>query len=486
MRRMQLQELAELSGAQPLVGHMRELNQDRLGIIKRIGHEVDYMARLRGLTPAVVINHPDLIQELLVERSRVFDKSMLLRFALYPLAGEGLFTSRGDLWKRQRRLMAPLFQPSQVGRYAADMVACARRGMADWRDGGELELARETTRMTMSVAGKTLFDADTFTDADTIGRALTVALAFMSDNSPSPLAIGHLMLYRLLREVGERVPGVASIGALGARFERPLWVPGEEGRRLREAVGVLDEQVQRMIDARRARPDDGPPDLLARLLAVRDEEAGGERMSDKQVRDEVLTLFVAGHETTANGLAWTIYCLCRNPAIYEAVEREADALSGEPTGADLPRLALALRAFKEALRLYPPVYSDARQAFSATTLGGCACPKWTVAFFAPYALHRRPDLWPDPERFDPDRFLPAAEDARSRYAWLPFGAGPRICIGMHFAMMEAQLLLATMMRRARFELVGDEEPEPLATLRPRHGVRVRVRLRDQARRVARA
>ncbi len=247
---------------------------------------------------------------------------------------------------------------------------------------------------------------------------------------------------------------------------------------MRKAIAFLDETVQGMIDARRQNPGEHA-DLLARLLEVRDED-DGERMSDKQVRDEVLTLFVAGHETTATALAWAVYLLGKHPEIYAAAEREADALVHAPTVADLPRLGLALRVVKEALRLYPPVYLDARQAIGDTTLDGVAIREETVALFSPYALHRRPDLWPDPERFDPDRFLPAAEQKRSRYAWLPFGVGPRVCIGMGFALMEGQLLLARLLQRFRFELMGEEEPSTRsATLRPKHGVRVRVHARSR-------
>jgi len=440
--------------------------------------EVDRVARVRGLfaPPMLAINHPESLQELLVEKARVFEKSMMIRFALYPLAGEGLFTSKGALWRRQRRTMAPLFHPARVADFAGDMVACVDRAVDDWRDGDELTLLRETTRITMSVAGKTLFHADTFGEADEIGQALTTALGFVADNSPSPLALGHLLMHKLLKTAARHAPGGAHLSALASHFEKPVFVPGEPGRRLREAITFLDATVQSMIDARGAAPGEHA-DLLARLLEARDEDDGAS-MSDKQIRDEVLTLFVAGHETTATALAWSIYLLGRHPEIYAAVEREVAALDGPPTHADLPRLPLTLRVFKEALRLYPPVYFDGRQAEADTTLEGIACPEGTVVLFAPYSLHRRPDLWPDPERFDPDRFLPEAEAARSRYAWLPFGIGPRVCIGMGFALMEGQLVLARLIQRARFEVTSEEQPDPSATLRPRGGVPVRIALRD--------
>jgi cytochrome P450 len=258
------------------------------------------------------------------------------------------------------------------------------------------------------------------------------------------------------------------------RLEAPIVTPGPEGRRLRRAIARLDEQVQKMIDARRADPHP-PEDLLTKLLRASDDE--GARMSDKQVRDEVLTLFVAGHETTATALAWAIHCLCRNPAVYEAVEREVDALPDDPTYEDLPRLGLTLRVFKEALRLYPPVHTFGRQSDDASSLDGYALEREAVALICPYALHRRPDVWPDPRRFDPDRFLPEAEAKRPRLAWLPFGAGPRTCIGNHFAMMEGQLVLAKLLRDVRFTPESDEVPEPHATLRPRGGMPMRVKRR---------
>jgi cytochrome P450 len=471
-----MDSLGTLSGGMPILGHMMEVARDRQGVLDRITAEVDRISRVRGVgnLPVVCINHPETIQELLVERHREFDKASMQRFALYPMVGEGLFTARGDLWKRQRRLMAPLFHPPKIVRFADDMVACTDRAIDEWKDGDKRSLLRETTRVTMSVAGKTLFQADTFSEADEIGQSLTVALNFAADNSPSPLAVGHLLLSRALHEAARWVP---SLARTAARFERPVLVPGEEGRRLRGAIAFLDATVQQMIDDRRAAPEQHN-DLLSRLLEVRDEEDGGQ-MSDKQIRDEILTLFIAGHETTATALAWSIYELCRNPTILAAARAEADALGRAPTHADLPKLPLTLRIFKEALRLYPPVYLDSRQAEVASELGGVACPRFTVAMFSPYSLHRRADLWPDPLRFDPDRYLPEIEAKRSRFAWLPFGVGPRICIGMGFALMEGQLVLARLLQRADFELVGSEEPNfNSATLRPKYGMQVRIKIRE--------
>ncbi len=196
-----LKRLTELSGAKPFLGHTVEMNRDRMGFLGKMVRECDRIVRVRSLVglPVVAVNHPEVLQELLVERARVFEKSMVTRFALYPLAGEGLFTARHDIWRRQRRLMAPLFQPGKLAAFGADMVACTDRALDGLRDGAELPLLAETTRITMSIAGKTLFQADTFTEADEIGRALTTALNFAAAEGPGPLAIAHLVTARLLR-----------------------------------------------------------------------------------------------------------------------------------------------------------------------------------------------------------------------------------------------------------------------------------------------
>lgn len=473
-------------GGEGLLGHNREFRLERLPMLDRFAESPEPVFRLRLPIPgfhALMVNSPETVQELLVERAKSFDKSDMLRFTLHHLGGEGLFTANGELWRRQRKLMAPLFQPKALERYADAMVASSQRVASRWSDGERLPLLRETTALTMSIAGKTLFDVDTFGEADEIGRALTAALEWTAWAAGRPLSISHLMARRMLRRISPWAPGWARPGLDVAvdRLQGPLFLVGEHGRALKDAITLLDARVQRMIDDRRTEHARGERkgDLLSLLLEARDEEGGG-AMSDRQLRDEILTLFVAGHETTATGLAWSIYLLGKNPSVYEAVQREVDALRGEPTVADLPRLDLCARVFKEALRLYPPVYVVGRDSHEATEIAGYEIPPLVQVAYSAWAIHRSPHVWPDPLRFDPDRFLPENEARRHRYAWVPFGAGPRVCIGNHFAIMEAQLALAVMLRRARFELEGEEEPEPSATLRPRHGVRVRVRVRDAA------
>jgi cytochrome P450 len=479
---MHFADVPTVSGSERVLGHLRVMRVDRLGVLERLSREVDRLSRLDiPGRRTFVVNHPETLHEVLVAGARHFDKSEVTRFALHPLAGEGLFTSNGEPWRRQRKLMAPLFHAGQLEGYAGDMVAAAARTQATWRDGETISLARETSHITMSIAGKTLFDADTFGEADAIGDAVSVALDWTAANAPSALAIGHVVARHALAKLALRSPArtAARLGKLADRLGAPLFVPGPVGRRLRAGIALLDAHVQKMIDARRegAQKDD----LLARLLRARDDD--GTRMSDRQVRDEILTLFIAGHESTAVSLAWTVYCLCRNPEIYQRVQREVDALDGEPTFADLARLPFTLRVFKEGLRLYPAAPLFTRQAREGASVDGLALRPNDVIIVSPWALHRRADLWPDPENFDPERFLPEKEAERSRYAWLPFGAGPRVCIGASFALMEGQLVLASLLRHARFESLGDEVPEVGATLRPKNGMPMRVHLR-QSHRVA--
>ncbi|MBK8173380.1 MAG: cytochrome P450 [Sandaracinaceae bacterium] len=475
---MHLDSVPLLSGSKFFVGHNLELQRERMRFLDRIAEENAPMLRLRA--PAahlVVINDPQILQEVFVEKAKSFHKSMLVKWALYPLAGEGLFTSEGDLWRRQRKLMAPLFHQAQLQRYATDMLACTHRTMDPWKDGDVVEFANAMTKLTMGVAGKTLFDADTFDDADAIGEALTDTLEWIGEASGSFYGIAHLVARRLVLRAAEVAPATLSarLSAAAQRLAQPTWIPGERGKKFRASIAFLDQHVQRMIDERRASAGQRD-DLLSKLLSSRDEESGA-GMNDKQVRDEVLTLFVAGHETTATGLSWSLQLLCEHPDWYAKVQKEVDALPADPTVADLPALGLCLRVFKESLRLYPPVYMFGRQTLEPVEVGGVTLPQDTVVLLSPYTLHHMRSVWPDPKRFDPDRFLPEAEASRARYSWLPFGAGPRVCIGNHFAMMEAQLVLATLLRRYRFESLGHAEPETSATFRPNTAMPMRVHAR---------
>ena len=333
------------------------LRNDPMGMILRVSDHRAPIVRLRmpGGTIGVATS-PETLHDVLVAKARSFEKSPVLRLALEPLAGKGLFTSEGELWRKQRRLMAPMFQPQQLGHYATCMRECAERVASELRDGEVVDIAHETMRIAMSVAGKSLFDSDTFDDADQLGAAITVALRWANDASASMSVIFQGMIRTRLSILADRLPaplqGLATSAVL-ALDKTILW-PGKRTTELRDAMAVLDARVARMIDERR-KATEPRADLLTRLLDARDEDDGS-RMSDKQVRDEILTLFVAGHETTATALAWSLYFLARDPACYKQIRDEVDALPGEITVADLPRLHYALKVFKESLRIHPPIY----------------------------------------------------------------------------------------------------------------------------------
>ncbi|HRI65451.1 MAG TPA: cytochrome P450, partial [Polyangium sp.] len=249
-------------------------------------------------------------------------------------------------------------------------------------------------------------------------------------------------------------------------------------------VAVLDQYVADLIAERRRNPD-ATKDLLTRLLGAHD---GADHMSDKQLRDEVLTLFVAGHETTAVSLSWSLYLLARHPQVYQQVQADVDALPNEPTVADLPRLGSVLRVFKESLRMYPPLPLYVRDTIEDIVVGGYEIPKGTPVLLSPYVTHHRTELWSDPDTFDPDRFLPQNEAGRHRYAYIPFSAGPRICIGNHFALMEATIVLGALLRNFKFSLESDAEVdgEIDSALRPKGGLFLRIARRTPAQRTSAA
>ena len=434
------------------------------------------------LQRSVAIVGPKAIYDVLVGQAQCFEKSPMLRTALYPLAGNGLFTSEGPLWKRQRKLMSPIFRFKELHSYANAMARCAENGMAEWRDGETLDIARETTRIAMSVAGKTLFDADTFSEADELGSAMSSALDWVNESTQTPLLMLQSRVKTALMVGSETAPQpIANLcGRLKDALHAPIIPPGKRRDTITAALDVLEGRVERMIAERRNATTPGE-DLLTQLLGACDEAGSG--MSDKQVRDEILTLFIAGHETTASGLAWSLYLLARHPEAYERAQQEADALTEEHVRfEDVKALPFCSRVFKEALRMYPPIYIFGRQAVKPVTVAGYKLPRGTIAFLCPFTTHYRQDLWEEPHRFNPDRFTPEAEQNRPREAFLPFSGGPRTCIGNHFALMEAPIVLATLLRRARFELASSQQVEPhaSATLRPLGGVPMRIHLRQPA------
>ena len=431
-----------------LTGSLPEFSRDRLGFLTACAREYGDLVPFRlGPRPFMLLSHPDHVEYVLVANNDNFRKHYLLRMNRL-LLGNGLLTSEGDLWLRQRRLAQPAFHRQRIAAYGAVMVQYAERMLAAWRDGEGRDVHADMSRLTLEIVAKTLFDADVAGEAGQVGAALEVVLDTFIARMDSLLML-------------------------------PEGVPTPTNLRRQRAVRQLDEIVYGIIARRRAGGEDRG-DLLSMLLRARDEDDGG-RMTDKQLRDEAMTLFLAGHETTAIALSWTWYLLARHPAVVAKLEAELDGTLGgrAPTVADLPRLPYAGMVVSEAMRLYPPAYAFGREAIGDCQIGGYRVAAGTTLIMSPWVLHRDRRFFDEPEAFDPDRWADDLAKRLPKYAYFPFGGGPRLCIGASFATMEATLLLATIARRSRLAIASDAPitPRPAITLRPKDGVRVVLRAR---------
>jgi cytochrome P450 len=443
------QNIPLIDGGTPLGGHLGEFRRDRLGLLLRMARSGDVAALRLGPFSVLFFNRPEHVQRILVEYADAFDKGVAIHQVFRPIIGDGIFSSEGEFHRRQRKLMAPSFQPRHISAYAPLMGQYGEHIQQTWPQESVIDINHEMTKLTMSIIGKALFDADVFTETDELGAAMKQTLDSISCN-------------------------------MSRLFPPPYRWPLPGNRRTHRAVEVLRTHIRSFIAERRASPA-VRSDFLSLLLQARDDE--GRPMSDEQVLAESLTLFGAGHETTAAALTWCWYLLCRHPESYQQVQQEVDRVLGgrTPTAADLAHLPCCLQVFKEALRLYPPAYATSRRALRAVDIDGYRVRTHQVVLLAPYTLHRREEYYPQPERFDPGRFTPERERLLPRHAYLPFGAGPRICIGSHFALLEGQLLLATLAQRVSFTLLSEHLPvvDPLhhLTLRPAGALYVRVHRR---------
>jgi cytochrome P450 len=415
-----------LKGA-PLLGNLPDFTKDRLGLFQRMAHTADVCGIHFGPFPGIFFNKPEHVQSILVQHAYAFDKGPIVHKIVRPAIGNGIVCSEGDFHRHQRKLMAPAFQPRQIANYAEIVGHYGEKTLQTWADGAVIDLNQHMSSMTMSVIGKILFDADVFTSTGELGGAMLTAFEYVSRAIPS-------------------------------LFKLPYSWPLPHHLRMRKATTLLHSHIQRFINERRANPDKRR-DFLSLLLDARDEH--DQSMSDEQVMTECLTLFGAGYETTAAALCWSWYLLCQHPEIYRKVQQEVDSvLQGRtPTYADLEQLPYCLQVLKEALRLYPPAYATYRRALNDIEIDGYHIPKNWAVFIAPYTLHRREDIFPQPETFDPERFAPEQEKLLPRYAYVPFGAGPRICLGLYFSLMEGHLLLATLAQRVNFTLLSDSTPK---------------------------
>jgi cytochrome P450 len=432
-----------------IVNTLRRLRGDPLSFVSRMSEEPGDVVHYELFGRNVFLaKHPDLIRDVLVTNQHDYAKGEGLRWAKRFL-GEGLLTSEGEFHTRQRRLAQPAFHRQRIGAYAEVITDYATRSRDRLREGEPFDMHQEMMALTLAVAGKTMCDADVESEAAVIGQALTDVISLF----PRFVLPFASLLHRL---------------------------PLPSTRRFERARGRLDAVVYRMIeDRRRSGQDRG--DLLSMLLLARDEEGDGGHMSDLQLRDEVMTLFLAGHETTANALSWTWYLLARNPAVEARFHEEVDTVLGDrrPAFEDLPRLRYAEMVLAESMRLYPPAWGLGRRSLRDQVLGGMSIPAESLVLMSPYLVQRDPRFYPDPLRFDPQRFTPEAKAARPKFAYFPFGGGARQCIGEPFAWMEGVLILAALAQRWRFRLEAEEpvEPQALITLRPRHGVRMRAEQR---------
>jgi len=421
------------------LGALRAWRRDPLGLLRRAAALGDVVRVPLPRFEAWLLNHPDHVHEVLVAGHRSFAKGPTMQAAKLVL-GEGLLTSEGERHRRQRRLIQPIFHPDRVLRAAGTVVAHAERAAGRWRAGEVLDVHAEMARLALSVAAEALFAADVEAgEAEAIGRALTEQLA------------GFGRIFSPL-------------------FPLTLRLPLPANRRLGEARALLDRTVERMIRERRAAGARGE-DALSLLVAAREEGLPG--MTDRQVRDEAMTLLLAGHETTAVALTWTWHLLARHPEAEARLHDELDRVLGgrPPAASDLPRLAWAADVVRESMRLFPPAWAIGRRALRDHPVGPWTVPAGTVVVVSPYLLHRDPRWWPEPEAFRPERW--AGEDpSRPRLAYLPFGAGPRMCVGEPFAWVEATLVLAAIARRWRLRPAPGRPVavRPAVTLRPHGGV----------------
>jgi cytochrome P450 len=429
-----------------ITGVMREFNRDTLGFIERLQRDYGDVVRSRFLyLYAYFLYNPANIETLLTTDAKSYRKARSLRSPFfYRLVGNGLVTSEGDFWRRQRRLAQPAFHRQRISSYGDIMVQYAQRAMTNWNDGEERDISRDMTRLTLELVVKTLFNSDVSNDADHVGAILSrIVKPFASQATLKWIADNRL--------------------------------PTPDHRRYFKAVSEVDRIVYRIIAERRATGSD-EGDLLSMLLQAQDED--GSQMSDAQLRDEVMTLFLAGHETTALALSWSWYLLATHRHAEQKFHAELDEVLGgrTPDVSDLPNLKYTEMIAKEAMRLYPPAYAVGREAIEDTEIGGYRVPRGTQLFAFQWVTHRDPRYFERPNEFEPERWASESIQRLPKYAYFPFGGGPRQCIGNYFAMMEVVLLMATIGQRFRFSLAEGFQMEvlPVLSLRPKKGIKVRL------------
>jgi cytochrome P450 len=434
----------------PIVGVALQIRRDALGALSRAAREYGDIVRLPIMSQErIFINHPDLIEQVLVIQQSKFHKSELTKKITGRLLGEGLLISEGDIWRRQRRLAQPAFHRSRISEYGATMAEITDAHVRGWRDGEERDLAREMMSLTLNLAVRTLFGTTLDVDPQQVGRAMTFLMRYSLNRQRSPL----------------RVP--------------ETW-PTPSNRRATRELAFVDSLVYQIIADRKGQHDSHRrEDLLSMLMGVMDED--GSQMTRQQLRDETMTLFIGGHETTAQMLAWAWYLLSEHPAAEERLNEELRSVLGGriPEAADFGKLPYLQAVMNETLRLYPPAYIMARTSIEPCELGGYEFPAGTTMLMSQWVMHREARYYEQPTEFRPERWTEGLASRLPAGAFFPFGDGPRRCIGQGFALLEAAIVIGTLAQRFRFRLVPGHPvvPEPLVTLRPRHGMRMTLHAR---------
>jgi cytochrome P450 len=443
-------KLAPCPHGEPVLGHLRGLRGKRISYITR--SFIEHGDIVRFCVPNMTIHllaHPDHVQYVLLEASRKYTKQTKGYDNLRVFLGDGLLTSEGSFWLRQRRIAQPAFHKRRIEGFINVMSHASEVMCQDWQrwkdTGSHVDMAAEMMKITLRIAGETLLSTDPSDHANSVSSALTTVL--------------YEANYRMNR-----------------LLVLPPSVPTPRQKRYEQAATTLDQLVLNIIEQRRS-GQENRDDLLQMLLDARDDQTG-EGMTNKQLRDEVMTIFLAGHETTANAMAWTLYLLSLHPNIAQKVQKEAQDVVGQGpvTIEHLSKFDWIKRVINEAMRLYPPAWIFGRSPSEDDTIDGYHIPKRSLLFLSPYVTHRHPKFWENPEGFDPDRWLPERVAKMHRYQYFPFSSGPRMCIGNNFALMEAQVILATIAKNYQLSLVSGQvvEPEPVVTLRPKNGLKMTI------------
>jgi cytochrome P450 len=436
----------------PFIGVFPKLKKDALGFFKQTARDHGGIALLDfGRRQVFLVTDPDCIKHILQDNYRNYIRGSSVSTARL-LLGNGLALNNGESWLRQRRLMQPAFHRQRLDQLSQRIVELTEETAVRWQQyaasGQAVDVNDEMMKLTLQIVVKSMFSEDISDRLDELSHAFDIAQHFIYWYRRNPLAM-------------------------------PLWLPTPANRRFLQARKQVDKIIYDLIAKRRQQPNEAN-DLLDMLLAARDEETG-EGMSDEQLRDEIVTIFFAGHETTVTMLTWTWYILTTNSQAEADLQAELTAVlhGNPPSFSDLPQLDYTERLLYETMRIYTPTWIFAREAVADDVVQGYALKAGSSLLISSYVTHHNPEFWPQPETFDPDRFLPENVASRHRYAYLPFGAGPHLCIGKGFAMMEAQLIMGLLAQRFRLELVPNHpiEMAPQVTLRPKHGMMMTIHLR---------